>query len=112
MQVLVGVLLLIVVLLLAAVLLGAIALNLIYYLLVGLVVGALARVIVPGTGGMGLLATALYGIAGALLGGLIAGEVFNLGTLGAVIVSVIVAALLIAAIRAIDARGSAGRTSS
>lgn len=49
--------------------------ELIVYLLllfvVGLVLGALARLIVPGTGGMGLLATAFAGIAGSLLGGLV-----------------------------------------
>ncbi len=37
----------------------------------GLIIGALARLIVPGTGGMGLLTTALAGIAGSLLGGLV-----------------------------------------
>jgi uncharacterized membrane protein YeaQ/YmgE (transglycosylase-associated protein family) len=49
--------------------------ELIVYLLllfvVGLIIGALARLIVPGTGGMGLLATAFAGIAGSLLGGLV-----------------------------------------
>lgn len=37
----------------------------------GLIIGALARLIVPGTGGMGIFATALAGIAGAFLGGLV-----------------------------------------
>jgi uncharacterized membrane protein YeaQ/YmgE (transglycosylase-associated protein family) len=49
--------------------------ELIVYLLllflVGLIIGAVARLIVPGTGGMGLLATAFAGIAGSLLGGLV-----------------------------------------
>jgi uncharacterized membrane protein YeaQ/YmgE (transglycosylase-associated protein family) len=37
----------------------------------GLIIGALARLIVPGTGGMGIIATALAGIGGSLLGGLV-----------------------------------------
>lgn len=38
---------------------------------VGLIVGALARLFVPGTSGMGILRTALAGIAGAFVAGLI-----------------------------------------
>lgn len=49
--------------------------DLIVFLLVlflaGLIIGGLARLIVPGTGGMGLVATALAGIAGSFLGGLV-----------------------------------------
>jgi uncharacterized membrane protein YeaQ/YmgE (transglycosylase-associated protein family) len=49
--------------------------ELLEYLLIlfvsGLIIGALARLIVPGTGGMGLFATALAGIGGSLLGGLV-----------------------------------------
>lgn len=39
--------------------------------IVGLVIGGLARLIVPGTAGMGLLATSAAGIGGSLLGGLV-----------------------------------------
>jgi uncharacterized membrane protein YeaQ/YmgE (transglycosylase-associated protein family) len=41
------------------------------FLLAGLIIGALARLIVPGTGGMGLLSTVFAGIAGSVLGGLV-----------------------------------------
>jgi uncharacterized membrane protein YeaQ/YmgE (transglycosylase-associated protein family) len=44
---------------------------LLWIFLGGLIIGALARLIVPGTGGMGIIATALAGIGGALLGGLV-----------------------------------------
>ena len=44
---------------------------LLWLFVAGLLIGALARLIVPGTGGMGLLATAFAGIAGSLLGGLV-----------------------------------------
>ncbi|HYU59585.1 MAG TPA: hypothetical protein VEK39_02395 [Solirubrobacterales bacterium] len=37
----------------------------------GLIVGALARLLVPGTTGMGIVATALAGLAGSFIAGLI-----------------------------------------
>jgi uncharacterized membrane protein YeaQ/YmgE (transglycosylase-associated protein family) len=37
----------------------------------GLIIGALARLIVPGTRGVGIVATILLGIAGAVVGSLI-----------------------------------------
>lgn len=43
----------------------------------GLIIGALARLVVPGTGGMGLLATSLAGIGGSLLAGLLSREVIQ-----------------------------------
>lgn len=97
MPVLVGILILILALLIGGALLG-IALNLIWYLLVGLVIGAVARLLIPGTGGMGLLATALAGVGGALIGGMVADEVFDWGLLGSLVLSVIVAAMLVALI--------------
>src|SRR5260370_4507165 len=51
--------------------------NLILFLIFGLVVGALARVIVPGREPGGWLASMLLGVAGAFLGGLI-GRAFGL----------------------------------
>jgi uncharacterized membrane protein YeaQ/YmgE (transglycosylase-associated protein family) len=44
---------------------------LIWLAVVGLVVGALARLVVPGKHSIGLLGTALIGIAGTFLGGMI-----------------------------------------
>jgi uncharacterized membrane protein YeaQ/YmgE (transglycosylase-associated protein family) len=41
-------------------------------LILGLIVGALGRLLVPGHNPMGVFATALVGIAGAFLGGLLA----------------------------------------
>ncbi len=45
--------------------------DIIGWLVVGLIVGALARLIMPGRDQMGCLATALLGIAGSIVGGLI-----------------------------------------
>lgn len=48
------------------------ALKLLWWIIVGVVIGALARLLVPGRQAIGWLATAGIGIAGALLGGIIA----------------------------------------
>ena len=42
-------------------------------IVVGLIIGALARLLKPGKQSMSILATMLLGVAGALIGGLIAG---------------------------------------
>jgi uncharacterized membrane protein YeaQ/YmgE (transglycosylase-associated protein family) len=71
--------------------------SIIGWLIIGLIIGGLARLIMPGRDPMGCLATALLGIAGSFVGGLIgrmiwpmrAGEYahpsFLLSLLGAVI---------------------------
>jgi uncharacterized membrane protein YeaQ/YmgE (transglycosylase-associated protein family) len=45
--------------------------SILMFILFGLVVGFLARAIMPGKQGMGFVATALVGIAGSLVGGII-----------------------------------------
>lgn len=49
------------------------------WILVGLVVGLLARLIMPGSDNMGIIITILLGIAGAFLGGWI-GSMLGWGT--------------------------------
>lgn len=51
--------------------------NILWFILIGAVVGFIARLIVPGTSGMGFLLTIGVGIAGAVIGGWLAGEVFE-----------------------------------
>ncbi|MHB1923654.1 MAG: GlsB/YeaQ/YmgE family stress response membrane protein [Acidimicrobiales bacterium] len=46
--------------------------------LAGLVVGALGRLVVPGPNPMGILRTALVGVGGSFLGGLVGRLVFGL----------------------------------
>ena len=60
----------------------------------GLIVGALARLVVPGPNPMSILATIGVGIAGALVGGLIAGLI-GAGWLITIILEVAIAALLV-----------------
>lgn len=71
------------------------ALKLLWWALLGLLIGALARLVLPGRQAIGLLATAGAGVVGALLGGLIA-NALELGTILQFVVAVVVAAALIA----------------
>ncbi len=75
------------------------ALKLLWWALVGLVIGALARLILPGRQAIGWLATAGAGVGGALLGGIVA-DALDLGTVLQFIVAVLVAAGLIAVLGA------------
>lgn len=65
------------------------------YAVVGLIIGGLARLLVADTWGLGLAATIISGVAGAILGGWIA-HYFDLGNVIELIVSVIVAAIVVA----------------
>ena len=69
------------------------------FIVFGLVVGALARLIKPGRQKLSLLATLLLGLAGSVIGGVVAnllgtGDIWELNTLGA-IVAIVAAVLLI-----------------
>ena len=46
--------------------------GILIWIVFGFVVGLLARAIMPGRQGMGLIATTLLGIAGSVIGGLVA----------------------------------------
>ena len=70
------------VVILALLLLGALvglALKLLWFALTGLVIGALARLVLPGRQNISILATALIGIAASLLGGMLAVALAALG---------------------------------
>jgi uncharacterized membrane protein YeaQ/YmgE (transglycosylase-associated protein family) len=69
------------------------------FIVAGLVIGALARLIKPGRQNLSLLMTLLLGLAGSVIGGLVAnllgtGDIFELNVLGFV-VAVIAAVVLI-----------------
>ena len=71
--------------------------TLIVWLLAGLIVGFLARVLVPGPDPMGWLGTIVLGIIGSLVGGFLANLLFNgqaivqpAGWIGSIVGAVIV----------------------
>lgn len=69
------------------------------FLVAGLVIGALARLIVPGRQNLGILATMLLGAVGSIIGGTIAwllgtGSIWELNVLGFVL-AVVASVLLV-----------------
>jgi uncharacterized membrane protein YeaQ/YmgE (transglycosylase-associated protein family) len=69
------------------------------WLLIGLVVGGLAHLLVPGRNRVGVVRTILFGIVGALAGGIVTAALLGPGhVVITFIVALIVAALLIAAL--------------
>ena len=62
------------------------------FVLIGLLAGAVARLIMPGRDPIGIIGTALLGISGAVVGGLIANALTDdnegVGFLGAVVTAV------------------------
>lgn len=69
------------------------------FIVAGLVIGALARLIKPGKQNLGIVATLLLGLAGSVIGGTVAnllgtGDIMELNVLGFV-VAVVAAVLLI-----------------
>jgi uncharacterized membrane protein YeaQ/YmgE (transglycosylase-associated protein family) len=78
------------------------------FIVAGLVIGALARLIKPGKQNLGLLATLLLGLAGSVIGGVVAnllgtGDIFELNILG-FIVAVVAAVALIGVAEALVGR--------
>ncbi len=64
-----------------------------YWIVLGLAAGTLARFIVPGRDPMGLLGTVLLGLAGSLVGGFLADLLFSdqrVGLFGSVVGAIIV----------------------
>ena len=82
------------------------------FLVAGLIIGALARLIVPGKQNLGILATLALGLVGSLIGGLIAqffgtGDIWELNVLGFVL-AVIAAVLLIGVAEGIAGKSKRG----
>ena len=55
-------------------------LSFIWWLIIGLIAGALARLIMPGRDAMGIIATMLLGIVGSVLGGLVSWAIWGAET--------------------------------
>lgn len=82
--------------------------NIIGFLVFGLVVGAVARLIKPGKQNLSLLATLALGVVGSLIGGVVAsflgtGDMWELNILGSV-VAVVAAVLLVGTAEALTSK--------
>jgi uncharacterized membrane protein YeaQ/YmgE (transglycosylase-associated protein family) len=69
------------------------------FIVAGLVIGALARLIKPGKQNLGILATLLLGLAGSVIGGVVAnllgtGDIWELNVIGFVVAVVAAVALI------------------
>lgn len=83
----------------------------IWAILVGLIVGAIARLVVPGRHPRGLIVTVVIGIAGSVLAtaaGKAAGW-YNGGQSAGFLASIVGAVVLLLALQALSGRGIAGR---
>jgi uncharacterized membrane protein YeaQ/YmgE (transglycosylase-associated protein family) len=100
------VLLVIILLLLAGGAILGLAFELLWLVLTGLIIGALGRLVLPGRQEIGLLQTALIGIAASLLGGVL-GEIFDAGWLIRFLVAVALAAI---GVTLLQSRGHPART--
>lgn len=76
------------------------------WLVIGLIAGAIARLLVPGRSGLGCLGTLVLGLAGSLVGGFLGNLVFEdelrvsaSGLIGSAFGAIIVLALLMLATR-------------
>jgi uncharacterized membrane protein YeaQ/YmgE (transglycosylase-associated protein family) len=85
--------------------------SFIWMLLVGLVVGALAKLFMPGRDPGGIIVTMLIGLAGAAVAGFIGRAVgwYQPGDAAGFIASILGAVLLLWIYRAVISRGGTGR---
>ena len=87
--------------------------GIIGFLVFGLVVGALARLLKPGRQNLSILATLGLGVVGSLIGGTVAwllgtGDIWELDFLGAV-VAIIAAVALVGTAEAVTSKSSSHR---
>jgi uncharacterized membrane protein YeaQ/YmgE (transglycosylase-associated protein family) len=78
--------------------------SIVGYILIGIVVGVLARFLVPGRDPIGVIGTILIGIVGAVVGGWLAGNVFEETKGVDWIAAVAVAIVLVLLVRAMSGR--------
>jgi len=84
--------------------------GLLAFIVFGLIVGLIARAVMPGRQSMGIIATALLGMAGSFVGGIVGslvygGQMFALHTSG--IIGSILGALLVMFLMGMGGRRSA-----
>jgi uncharacterized membrane protein YeaQ/YmgE (transglycosylase-associated protein family) len=81
----------------------------VFWIIVGVIAGALAKVVVPGEGPGGILGDLIIGIIGALVGGFIASAlgVAFAGWVGTTLVAFLGAILMLFILRAVTTRRTA-----
>jgi uncharacterized membrane protein YeaQ/YmgE (transglycosylase-associated protein family) len=65
-------------------------------IIVGLIIGGLGRLVVPGPQPIGFLATMAAGLSGSILGGFLGQHVFDLGWLATVLIQIGISAAVVA----------------
>jgi uncharacterized membrane protein YeaQ/YmgE (transglycosylase-associated protein family) len=83
--------------------------EILYYILIGLVVGLLARLLLPGRDPIGMIGTIVVGVIGAVIGGYLAGAVFEETDGVDWIASILVAIALLFVYRRMTAGRTGGR---
>jgi uncharacterized membrane protein YeaQ/YmgE (transglycosylase-associated protein family) len=83
--------------------------TVLWFIVIGAVIGILARLVVPGRNPIGGVMTVLVGIAGAILGGVIAGAI-GAGTVVAFVFALLIAAIGVALLTNYQPRGRTRRT--
>lgn len=85
-------------------------LSFIWFLVIGLIAGLLARLIMPGKDSMGLIATILLGIVGSVIGGAISWAIWGQQTTGiptaGLLLSIVGAIVVLAIWRMIKGRST------
>ena len=70
-----------------------------WWLVIGLVIGAVGHLLVPGRQRIGILLTVVFGVVGAIIGGIVTTAIIGAGhTIITFIVAIVVAALLISVV--------------
>jgi uncharacterized membrane protein YeaQ/YmgE (transglycosylase-associated protein family) len=88
--------------------------TIIGWIIIGLIAGALGKLIMPGDDPGGIIVTILIGIAGAIVGGFLSSRIFGIASgTGSTIITIIVATIgaiiLLAIYRAVVGRRTARR---
>lgn len=84
-------------------------LSFIWWLIIGLIAGALARLIMPGRDPMGIIATMILGIVGSIVGGLVSWAIWGADTgfqAGGLLLSILGAILVLWIWRMIKSRST------
>jgi len=68
--------------------------DIVWYIIAGLIIGGLARLLLPGKQSMGWIATMILGVAGAIVGGLVWNAIFS-GNEGIAWIGSIIAAFIL-----------------